>query len=301
MNRHLASRFTVGLALATLVGTSAFAEDRPSNETRRGRDTIRRERAADRSEMRRSDNSSNRRGDVRQHDRNRSESRSSGRDASYRDRSRDSRSDGRDASYRDRSRDSRPDGNRSGDNRSYDNRSNNNRSNNNRSNNNRSNNNRSYGNRSYNRQPYYAHGRVSHVSPYRGGFRVWIGGAPYPFFVPSAYYHRNRFRIGLDIRLGGYYNPLGYYDYYSGYNDNRYYDNRSYSSAELRGVVESVDYRRDTFVVRNEASGSFVTVEMRDRRRDVRAGDYVELEGEWTRSGLFRAYDVNLLDNGYRR
>lgn len=35
---------------------------------------------------------------------------------------------------------------------------------------------------------------------------------------------------------------------------------------------------------------------MRDRRRDVRAGDYVEVSGDWTRSGVFTAYDVDLLD-----
>jgi hypothetical protein len=153
---------------------------------------------------------------------------------------------------------------------------------------------------SYNRQPYHAHGRVSRILPYGGGFRVWIGSAPYPFFVPRAYFRADRFRIGVDIALGGYYNPLGYYDYYDGYNG-RSYDNRAYSAGVLRGTVESVDYRRDTFVIRNEASGSFVTVEMRDRRRDVRPGDYVEISGDWARSGVFLAYGVDLLDDQYRR
>jgi hypothetical protein len=97
------------------------------------------------------------------------------------------------------------------------------------------------------------------------------------------------------IRLGGYYNPLGYYDYYDGR-----YDGRGYSHGVLRGWVESVDYRRDTFVMRNEATGSFVTVLMR-RGRDVRPGDYVEVTGDWARSGLFDARYVDLLDYGYRR
>jgi hypothetical protein len=142
------------------------------------------------------------------------------------------------------------------------------------------------------RQPYYAHGRVTRVIPYSGGYRVWIAGAPYPFFMPAVHYRTYRPRVGVSIRLGGYYNPLGYYDYY---------DSRAYSAGILRGMVESVDYRRDTFVVRNEASGSFVTVVMRDRRRDVRAGDYVEISGDWTRSGYFDARYVELLDYGYRR
>jgi hypothetical protein len=143
-----------------------------------------------------------------------------------------------------------------------------------------------------NRQPYYARGRVSRVSRHGGGYRVWVGGARYPFYIPQAHYNRNRFRIGVVVNLGGYYNPRGYYDYYDG---------RGYSSGALRGSVESVDYRRDTFVIRNDATGSFVTVVMRDRRGDVRPGDYVELYGDWSRSGVFQARDVDLLDRGYRR
>ena len=148
----------------------------------------------------------------------------------------------------------------------------------------------SYGRDRGYRQPHYSHGRVSRVARYGGGYRVWIHGTPYPFYVPLAYYHRDRFRIGLSIRLGGWYNPLGYYDYYDGR-----------SAGAMRGVVESVDYGRDSFVVRNEATGSFVTVVSRDRRMDVRPGDYVELSGDWTRSGVFQAWDVDLLDYEYRR
>ena len=137
--------------------------------------------------------------------------------------------------------------------------------------------------------------------PYGGGFRVWIGGAPYPFFVPRAFWNPGRFRIGVSINLGGYYNPLGYYDYYDG---GGYYGAPAYSQGVLRGTVESIDYRRGTFVLRNEASGSFVTIDNRGRGyRDVRPGDYVEVQGDWTRSGFFEAYDVALLDDGrdYRR
>src|SRR5688572_22274824 len=139
------------------------------------------------------------------------------------------------------------------------------------------------------RQPYYVKGRISKVSKYRGGYRVWVGGARYPFYVPMSYWHRDRFRVGVAINIGGYYNPAGYYDYYNG----------AYSNGALRGVVESVDYRRDSFVIRNDATGSFVTVLSRDRR-SVRPGDYVEVEGTWARSGLFTAYDVDMLDYGRR-
>lgn len=116
---------------------------------------------------------------------------------------------------------------------------------------------------------------------YGHGYRIWIDGAHYPFFIPSAYYHHDRFRVGLSIRLGGYYNTGGYYDYYDGA-----------SAGTLIGVVESVDYRRGTFVIRNDATGSFVTVVMTGRSFDVRPGDYVRLSGDWTRSGVFQAYDI---------
>jgi hypothetical protein len=154
-----------------------------------------------------------------------------------------------------------------------------------------------YGNRS----PFRYSGRVRSVYPYGGGYRIWLTGCQYPFFIPSAYYHRDRFRVGLTIALGGFYNSRGYYDYYDDYDNDRYYDVRT-SRGELRGVVESVDYRRETFVVRNEATGSFVTVAHNDRGRDpVRAGDYVELGGDWTRNGVFEAYRVDIVDYDRRR
>ena len=236
INKQLAVRMAAVAAMATLTVTSAFAEDRPSEETKRGRDdraVIQRERSR---EARRGDSSINNRDRRR-----RSDDRDRG---TYRDNDRNR------GTYRDNDR------------------------------------------RSSNHQPYYAHGRVSRVTPYRGGYRVYVSGARYPFFVPHNHYHRDRFRVGLTIRLGGYYNPAGYYDYYDG---------RGYSRGELRGIVESVDYRRDTFVIRNEATGSFVTVVSRDRRDGVRAGDYVELRGDWSRHGVFQARDVDVLDYGYRR
>lgn len=141
--------------------------------------------------------------------------------------------------------------------------------------------------RSNNRQPYYARGRVSRVTPHGNGYRVWVGSERYPFFVPRSHYHRDRFRVGVVINLGGYYNPAGYYDYYDG---------GGYASRHgLRGVVERVDHRRDSFVLRDRSTGRFVTVVSREPLRRMRRGDIVEVDGEWTHRGVFRAYDVDLL------
>ena len=283
------------MALASLVGVSAFAESRPENGTRVRRDAggvVRRERAAAVREERRGNESSNRSraGALTDSSRRRSGSsidvrgsrpdagverraapRVDARGDSRRDgswRGNDRREGGRDEAYRGRGNSSRGSSDR------YHGR----------------NDGRSNSSYRHGRQPYYAHGRVSRFHRHGNGYRVWIHGAPYPFFIPAAHWHRDRFRVGVMINLGGYYNPGGYYDYYDGR-----------SRGELRGVVESVDYRRNTFVVRNEASGSFVTVRADGYEADrVRAGDYVELYGDWTRSGYFRAHDVDLIDS-YRR
>jgi hypothetical protein len=157
-------------------------------------------------------------------------------------------------------------------------------------------------NRSYRddaRQPYYAEGRISNVERHGSGYRVWVGGARYPFHVPSAHYHRDRYRPGLTIRIGGIFNVGGYYDYYDGRYDDRY--DRRRSRDELRGYVERVDHRRDIFVMREERSGRRITVVMLERRERVRAGDYVEVEGDWSRSGVFEAYDVDQSRRSYRR
>jgi hypothetical protein len=307
-NKQLALRFAAAVAVASLVGASAFAESRPSNETRgKMRDRVV-ERNGDRNRAQRGDDSPNRAraaessievrgnrssGGRIERDRTQQENRG---DATYRrgDSQRESRTS-RDRSDRDRSRnngtwrdhsrnnDSRNDSRSRGTYRD-----------------NRYRNDSRYGSRYGNRSPFRYSGRVHRVYPYGGGYRVWLTGCQYPFYIPAFYYNRSRFRVGVSIALGGYYNSRGYYDYYDGYDDG-YYDNRT-SRGELRGVVESVDYRRETFVVRNEATGSFVTVVMRDRGRDpVRSGDYVELGGDWTRSGLFEAYRVDIVDYDNRR
>lgn len=142
-------------------------------------------------------------------------------------------------------------------------------------------------------------GRVSRVEHYNGGYRVWIGGTRYPFFIPYARWSRFPLRVGINVNLGGYWNPAGYYNVY---------DVGPYAtSGDMHGVVESVDYRRGTAVLRDDISGSFVTVVLRGndpRLGDLRPGDYVDLTGAWNRSGVFDAYNVADLrggGNGYDR
>lgn len=314
-SKQLAS---LALAVVTLAGTSAFAESRHSNETRsRGeaRSTVRRSGTPARSEVtveaRRGDSSSSNRSVERRRSTSTGTStrRSEGRTPQgMTDRSAERRNEGRnddrradrsnDSRYRnrDRSESANRDRNRADRNRSGDRYRNDGRFENDHRyrNDHRGRNDHRYGNR----QPYHHRGRVSRYQRYGSGYRVWIAGAPYPFFVPLSHWHRDRFRVGLVVSLGGYYNPLGYYDYWDGYRDGYYNSGyQAYSQADFAGVVESVDYRRDSFVVRNEETGNFITVVLRDRdERLPRVGDYIAVRGDWTTRGYFRAYDVDFLD-----
>ena len=258
-SKKLASPLVLALFFATLFGASAFADNRHSRETR-GRD---RARAHDRRSSDRSFDRSQR--DTRSFDANRNSNRNFDRGRSRsNDRSNDRSFDRR----RSHSSDSFRNDSHRGVAPSY----------------------RSHHDRG-SRQPYFAHGRVSRYERFGGGYRVWLGGVAVPFFIPEAHFRRfPRFSVGLDLRLGGYYNPRGYYDYY---------DAPSYTTGGLRGQVESVDLRRGRLIVHDEVSNAFVTVEMRDDDRrldDVRFGDYIELSGDWTRIGTFIAYRVDSLD-----
>jgi hypothetical protein len=276
-SKKLASQLALALSLTTLFSASAFADRRPSNETRgrdRGRVAPQREqRDGARRQMNRPDRNTDRRrsAENRNFDRGRRNDRNfdqSQRDVRGFDRGR-TRSN--DRSY-DRGRSRSSESFRNNDYRGHSSR---------------------YRSHHYrgSRQPYFAHGRVSRYERFGGGYRVWLGGVAYPFFIPEVHFRRfPRFSVGLDIRLGGYYNPRGYYDYY---------DSSAYTSGGLRGRVESVNLRRGTLLVHDDVANRFVTVEMRDTGRrldDIRLGDYIELSGDWTRTGVFIAYRLDSLD-----
>jgi hypothetical protein len=147
---------------------------------------------------------------------------------------------------------------------------------------------------------FFGRGRIDRIVPYYGGYRVWLGGWGYPFFVPYRYYNPYRCRVGLFIGFNAFYDPLGYYNVYDGpsvysgaYNryDDRYHER--YSGSVLRGIVESVDLRSGHVLINDESSRRVVTALLppRDRRVDeIRAGDYVEFSGTWVRG---RRYDFD--------
>ncbi|MBV8519858.1 MAG: hypothetical protein JO197_20875 [Acidobacteria bacterium] len=156
-------------------------------------------------------------------------------------------------------------------------------------------------------RPYYAHGPVSRINRDRGGYRVWIGNVGDPFLVSPRYFARNRFRVGDTVTIGGVYDRRGYYVYAPRYDAFRYDDARgydgangdglAYSAATLRGVIDSVDLDRGTFVLRNDLTGSLITVGFGEVRTELRAGDHVELDGNWRRTGLFDAHAVAFVED----
>ena len=144
------------------------------------------------------------------------------------------------------------------------------------------------------RAPYYGHGTISKVHPWKGGYRVWVGGSPYPFYVPSAYYHHGHFNVGMTIRVGGWYNPAGYYDYYGDYHCD------AIPGQRLRGFVNWIDPYRGVFTLELANSRDYVTVYMGDQRDHVCVGDFVEVYGDWNHNGRFVAGDVDVVRNAGR-
>jgi hypothetical protein len=287
--KNLAAQVAGAMAIAALVGTSAFAESRHSDATERdhGRQSSsdRSSRSHDRSS---SQNQTRSRHDSAPQTFQRNETRNNGswnrnetRNNSTFDRSqtRSSETWNRNDSRNNRSFDRSQADSYRNNNRSYD-----------RSQTYR-NNRPSFDNRG--RRSDFVEGRVSRFVHERGGYRIWVDGGRFPVWIPEAriglFPH---LRIGLSLRFGGYYDPLGYLEAYDYYNDGYYgggvYNEGAYSSGLLRGVVETVDYRRGTLVLRDDVSGSFVTALIRDRRLEtLRPGDYAEIAGDWTRAGVF--------------
>jgi len=150
-------------------------------------------------------------------------------------------------------------------------------------------------------------GRVRSFTRERDGYRVFIEGARYPYWIPFSRLGRHRLSVGLDIRLGGIFNGA-YVDadvlgwpgdpyYNDGYSDGGNYN--GYADGYLSGRVERVDFRYGRLLLRDDRSGRTVEVDMRSTagRRgldlsDVRPGDRVTLQGSWDR-GYFHAFRID--------
>jgi len=159
-------------------------------------------------------------------------------------------------------------------------------------------------------------GRVTNITRERSGYRVTLDRGGYSFWLRDlnsdrGNHGRGGLRVGINIRIGGTFEPrYGYVvaDSYEWLDDAGGYGNRA---GLVRGVVERIDIRHATMLVRDEA-GRLVNVDMshNDRRwnrnrgvdlEDLHRGDRVTLAGSWARRDLFVVSHVEEFRSGGRR
>ena len=159
-------------------------------------------------------------------------------------------------------------------------------------------------------------GRVRSFDRDRDGYRVQLDRGDAWYYVPQSALRNRGLKVGVSLRFTGYYDSRGYGQVSScdWIDDGGYYDRNNrrgggygnYDRDFVRGVVERVDYRRGTLLLRDERSNRRVTVVMaggsRNRRGvdldDLRRGDFVTFAGDWDRRGVFEAYRIENVRNG---
>jgi hypothetical protein len=146
-------------------------------------------------------------------------------------------------------------------------------------------------------------GRVTSFTHEGNGYRVRLDRDGRSFWIPESRLGNRGLRVGLSIGLGGIFsggivnvdaiNWGGAYGYAP-----------AYAQGYVSGVVEQVDYRTNTILLRDQSSGSIFNVDMRAAgatsridARNLRPGDFLTLSGQWDSAGLFEAYRVDNLNN----
>jgi hypothetical protein len=139
-------------------------------------------------------------------------------------------------------------------------------------------------------------GRVNSFSRERDGYRVQLDRGQ-SYWVPrSTFGNRDRdLRAGVSINLGGVFrggsvsfDAVSYPGAVGGY---------AYGNGYVNGVIDRIDYRGNTLVVRDQATGRLITAEMtaggRSNVRNLRPGDYVQMSGQWIGGGVFDVAQIN--------
>ena len=137
-------------------------------------------------------------------------------------------------------------------------------------------------------------GRVRSFTRERDGYRVYLESDNRPYWVPASRLGRD-LRVGINIGFGGVFRDgVVNVDAVSWPDDRGYGNgyNRGYSSNELHGVVQDIDYRSGTIWLRSRGQVTRVDMNRRDLR-SVRRGDRLALEGRWTRGGDFEAFRID--------
>jgi len=142
-------------------------------------------------------------------------------------------------------------------------------------------------------------GKVSSFSRERDGYRLQLDRGQSYWVPQSTFGNRARdLRAGVSITLGGIFRGGSiYFDAVTWPEANVYRNGYSYGNGFVRGIVERIDYRNATLLVRDQATGHLITAEMTagSYGRNIRRGDFVRLTGQWIRGGVF---DVSRISRG---
>jgi hypothetical protein len=142
-------------------------------------------------------------------------------------------------------------------------------------------------------------GKVSSFNRERDGYRVQLDRGQSYWVPQSTFGNRARdLRAGVSISLGGIFRGGAIsFDAVSWPEANAYGNGYGHGNGYVRGIVERIDYRNATLVVRDQATGRLITAEMTagSYGRNLRQGDRVQLTGQWIRGGVF---DVTSISRG---
>ena len=173
---------------------------------------------------------------------------------------------------------------------------------------------RDYERRDHDRRNVTLEGRVTRITPEREGYRVVLDHGDYSFWVRdlnSGRYGRGSLRVGVNIRIGGFYEPRYGYVIADSYDwlDQGPVPPPAYRTAILiHGRIDRINRREETLWLRLD-DGRMVSVDMtrndrhwnRDRGIDIgdlHRGDRVTLSGSWTRRDLFFVNHVESVRGG---
>lgn len=157
-------------------------------------------------------------------------------------------------------------------------------------------------------------GRVTNITRERSGYRVTLDRGGYSFWVRdlnSGNHGHGALRIGINVRIGGVYEPrYGYViaDTYDWLDEGPVPAPVYRTAVLIHGTIDRINRREETLWLRLD-DGRMVSVDMtrndrhwnRDRGIDIgdlHRGDRVTLSGSWTRRDVFFVNHVESVRGG---
>lgn len=172
---------------------------------------------------------------------------------------------------------------------------------------------RDYERRDHDRRNVTIEGRVTRITPDRQGYRVVLDHGDYAFWVRdlnAGRYGHGALRVGINIRIGGFYEPrYGYViaDTYDWLDEGRPMPPAEYRGVMIHGRVDRINRREESLWLRLD-DGRMVKLDMTRNDRhwnnrgvdieDLHRGDRVTVSGNWTRGDIFFVHHVESVRTG---